>query len=146
MSFGLLEQVIDILHLHSASQMMNLFAAIGHHNYAKSTWVYLQMMVDLSKSHPWLYEKFSNEGLFACRRSHRSWAGLWPDLTIEQVMMRAIKNRGRLTRGSGFSESVRVLWVYSMHAAASYYNARINLSKLNKSKALHNELAESRLQ
>ena len=103
------------------------------------------MMVDLSKSHPWLYEKFSNEGLFACR-SHRSWAGLWPDLTIEQVMMRAIKNRGRLTRGSSFSESVRVLWVYSMHAGASYYNALINLSKLNKSKALHNELADSRLQ
>ena len=25
------------LHLHSASQMMNLFAATGHHNYAKST-------------------------------------------------------------------------------------------------------------
>ena len=52
------------LHLHSASQMMNLFAATGHHNYAKSTRVYLQMMVDLPKSHPWLYEKFSKEDLF----------------------------------------------------------------------------------
>ena len=28
------------LHLHSASQMMNLFAATGHHNYGKSTRVY----------------------------------------------------------------------------------------------------------
>ena len=44
--------------------MMNLFAATGHHNYAKSTRVYLQMMVDLPKSHPWLYEKFSKEDLF----------------------------------------------------------------------------------
>ena len=61
-------------------------------------------------------------------------------------MMRVIKCRGGLTRGSGFSESVRVLWVYSMHAVASYHNARINLSKLKKSKALHNELGESRLQ
>ena len=60
--------------------------------------------------------------------------------------MRVIKCRGGLTRGSGFSESVRVLWVYSMHAVASYHNARINLSKLKKSKALHNELGESRLQ
>ena len=52
-SFGLLEQMIGIhLHLHSALQMMNLFAATGHHNYAKSTRVYLQMMVDLPKSHP----------------------------------------------------------------------------------------------
>ena len=103
-------------------------------------------MVDLPKSHPWLYGKFSNEGLFVCRRSHRYWAGLSPDLTIEQVMMRAIKSREGLTRGSGLSESVRVLWVYSMHAAAAYHNALINLSKLNKSKALHNELGESRLQ
>ena len=60
--------------------------------------------------------------------------------------MRAIKSRGGLARGSGFSKSVRVRWVYSMHAAASCHNALINLSKLNKSKVLHNELAESRLQ
>ena len=60
--------------------------------------------------------------------------------------MQAIKSRGGLTRGSGFSESVRVLWVYSMHAAASYHNALINLSELSKSKALHNELVKSRLQ
>ena len=126
--------------------MMNLFAATGHHNYAKSTRVYLQMMVDLPKLHPWLYEKFSNEGSFVCRRSHRYWVGLWPDLTIEQVMMRAIKGRGGLIKGSGFSESVRVLWVYSMYAAASYHNALINLSKFNKSKALHNEPGESRWQ
>ena len=43
-----------------------------------------------------------NAGLFVCRRSHQYWAGLWPDLSIEQVMMRAIKSRGGLTRGSGF--------------------------------------------
>ena len=60
--------------------------------------------------------------------------------------MQAIKSRGGLTRGSGFSESVHVLWVYSMHAAASYHNALINLSELSKSKALHNELVKSRLQ
>ena len=29
------------LHLHSALRLMNLFAATGHHNYAKSTRVYL---------------------------------------------------------------------------------------------------------
>ena len=60
--------------------------------------------------------------------------------------MQAIESRGGLTRGSGFYETVRVLWMYSMHAAASYHDALINFSKLNNSKALHNELGESRLQ
>ena len=91
------------LHLFSAGKMMNLFAATRHHNYTKSTRIYLQLMCDLPEKHPWLQQKFSEEGLFVVRRSDRFWAGLWPDLTIEQVMMRAIKSRGGLTRGSKFT-------------------------------------------
>lgn len=134
------------LHLQSASKMMNLFAATGHHNYAKSTRIYLQQMSDLPESHPWLYHKFSKEGLFVARRSDRYWAGLWPDLTIEQVMMRAIKSRGGLTRGSGFTESARILWIYSMHATSSYHTALSTLTNNTRDSSLqHEELGKTRL-
>ena len=86
-------------------------------------------MLNLQTTHPWLYHKFS-EGLFVVRRSDRFWPGLWPDLTIEQVMMRALKSRGGLTRGSGFTESVCTLWIYSMHATASYHDALSSLTKI----------------
>ena len=135
------------LHLHSASKMMNLFAATGHHNYVKSTRIYLQQMSDLPEKHPWLHHKFAKEGLFVARRSDRYWAGLWPDLTIEQVRMRAIKSKGGLTRGSGFTESARILWIYSMHAGGSYHTALSSLTNNTRDSSLqHEDLGKSRLQ
>ena len=43
-------------HLIAVGKMLNIFAASGHHNYAKSAQLYLQMMHDLPKPHPWLFE------------------------------------------------------------------------------------------
>ena len=135
------------LHLYAISKMTNLYAATGHINYAKSARIYLQLMVDLENTHPWLHQKFSEEGLFVVRRSDRFWAGLWPDLTIEQVMIRSLKSRGGLTRGSGFTESVRTLWIYSMHATAGYHDALSTLTKnQNKTSDQHQDLGKSRLQ
>ena len=74
------------MHLDATSQMRNLFAATGHVNYAKSTRLYLQIMLNLSTSHPWLYEHF-RKGFHAIRWNDRFWAGLWSDLVIEQFMM-----------------------------------------------------------
>ena len=91
------------------SKMLNLFAATGHVHYVKCSRIYLQMKVNLEHTHPWFYQRFAVEGLFVVRRSERFWAGLWPDLTIEQIMMRALKSRGGLTLGSSFTESVRIL-------------------------------------
>lgn len=84
------------LHLYSISKMLNLFAATGHIHYTKSARIYLQLMLNLETTHPWLYRRFAVEGLFIVRRSDRFWAGLWPDLTIEQVLMRSLKSRGGL--------------------------------------------------
>ena len=88
--------------------MLNLFAVTDHVHYAKCSRIYLQMKVNLEHTHPWFYQRFA-VGLFVVRRSERFWAGLRPDLTIEQIMMRALKSRGGLTLGSGFTESVRIL-------------------------------------
>ena len=41
------------IHLGSISEMLNLFAATGHLNYAKSARIYLQLMLDLLNSYSW---------------------------------------------------------------------------------------------
>ena len=102
--------------------MLNLFAATGYVHYAKCSRIYLQMMANLECIHPWLCQRFALEGLFVVRRSERLWPGLRPDLSIGE-MVRALKSRGGLTHGSGFTESVRMLWIYSVHTTASYHNA-----------------------
>lgn len=94
------------LHLIAVEKMLNLFAATGHINYAKSARLYLQQMQQLPTEHPWLYHCFSEQGFHTVRRSSRYWAELWTDLIIEQVMMRSIKSRGGLTRGRGVTENV----------------------------------------
>ena len=94
-------------HTKAVGRMMNLFAATGHIHYAKSSRLYIQQMLDLPNYYPWLYQCFIEHGFHTVRRNSRYWAGLWTDLTIEQVMMQSIKSRGGLTRGRGLTESVR---------------------------------------
>ena len=59
------------------------------------------------------------EGHHVVRRSDRFWAGLSPDLIIEQVLMRSIKTHDGLTRGKGMTENQRLVWVLSMAVCAS---------------------------
>ncbi|MCG8032822.1 MAG: hypothetical protein JAZ03_11695, partial [Candidatus Thiodiazotropha taylori] len=92
------------LHLQSVHDMLPYFAASGHNLYAKSAYLYLQMMQALPETHPELYDKFT-QGFHVVRRSDRYWAGLSTDLIIEQVLMRSVKTSGGLTRGRGMTET-----------------------------------------
>lgn len=131
-------------HLRAVSKLLNLFAASGHINYAKSARLYLQMMRELPDTHPWLYQKFV-EGNHAVRRSNKYWAGLWTDLCIEQVLMRSMKSQGGLTRGRGMTESVRHQWVYSMHHCAAVQEAMSSLTnRPHHTSEQHVELGKSR--
>ena len=47
-------------------------------------------------------------------------------------MLRTIKSRGGLTRDRGFTESVRILWVYSMHKCASMHQSMSELTGLKQ--------------
>ena len=133
------------LHLIALTKMLNLFAATGHINYAKSSRLYLQLMFDLPKDHPWLYNCFQEHGFQVVRRSNRFWAGLWTDLTIEQVMMRSIKSRGGLTRGRGVTETVLLQWILSMHKYAAVHEAMTSVTNAkHKTSEQHVELGESR--
>ena len=78
------------------------------------------------------------------QRSDRYWAGLWTDLTKEQVIMRTIKSRGGLTRGRGMSESVRMLWIYSMHKCSQVHESMTMLQHTTSDQ--HVEMGKSRVQ
>ena len=133
------------LHLIAVGKMMNLFAATGHINYAKSSRLYLQLMLELPTDHPWLYNCFVEQGFHSVRRSSRYWAGLCTDLVIEQVMMRSIKSRGGLTRGRGMTETVHLQWIYSMHKCARVHDAMTAITNLKHNTSdQHVELGISR--
>ena len=125
--------------------MLDLFAATGHINHAKSARLYIQQMWELQETHPWLLFETFTEGYHVVRRSDRFWSGLWSDLVIEQTLMRSLKTRGGLTRGRGMSESVRHLWVLSLNASASIDQAMTDVSAVNmKSSEQHVEMGMSR--
>jgi hypothetical protein len=133
------------LHLVAITKMLNLFAATGHINYAKSARLYLQLMLELRTDYPWLYHCFQEQGFHTVRRSNRFWAGLWTDLTIEQVMMRSIKSRGGLTRGRGVTETVRLQWIYSMHKCAGVHDAMTSVTNVkHKTSEQHIDFGTSR--
>ena len=134
------------IHLSALSKMIDLFAATGHYNYAKCARLHLQQMLELDTMYPWVHTNFLEHGYHTVRRSDRFWAGLWTDLVIEQVLMRALKSRGGLTHGRGVSESVRLLWVKTMHRCASVDNAMSDLTGLlHKTSEQHTELGQSRI-
>ena len=134
------------LSLSTLQKMLNLFAATGHINYAKSARLYLQLMLELPLSHPWLYENISTKGFHFIRRSDKFWSGLWPDIIIEQVLMRSVKSRGGLTRGRGMSESVCMLWIRSMHYCGSLHQSLSTLTDHTHSTSdQHAELGHSRM-
>ena len=133
------------LYLVSLQKMLNLFAASGHINYAKSARLYLQKMLQLKEDEPRLYQKLSSECMFFINRTEKQWSGLWTDLVIEQVLMRAIKNRGGLTRGRSMTESVCILWTHSMHITGSISHTMSELTNnMHQTSEQHKELGESR--
>ena len=131
-------------HLYCVSEMLNLFAATGHGNYAKCGRLYLQEMQNMNITHPELYESFMN-GDHTARRTQKFWNGIWTDLCIEQTLMRSIKSRGGLTSDRGLSESSRNLWVLSLTSCANVHNALMDLiiSQTTRKEA-HVELRASR--
>ena len=76
-------------------------------------------MMQLESDHSDVYLAFKR-GHFVIRRSNRYWGGLSTDLIIKQVLMRSLKSTGGLTRGTGFNELQRALWVMSMPTCSSY--------------------------
>ena len=103
------------LQLKALTRMLPYLAASHHNLYVKCVRLYRQSMIDLPTDHPDVYRAFAS-GLHVARRSNQFWTGLSIDLVIEQVLMRSLKTGGGLTRGRGFKEQQRLIWLLSMPA------------------------------
>ena len=90
--------------------------------YAKSMYLYLQYMNELSSPNPDLSQMFMN-GHYAVRRSDLFWGAVSTNLFTEQEMMRSVKKTGVLTRGLGITELCRAKWLLSTPACAKIKQA-----------------------
>ena len=126
--------------------MLPYFAACGHNNYAKSVWLYLQQMSNLERDNTDMYCEFL-QGFHVIRRTERRvWAGLPPDLIIEQMLMRSLKATGCLTRGTGFKVVQCNTYLFSQPACAEVTTAIQELTcKLYSTSEQHKEMSVTRI-
>ena len=133
------------LHLDMCRMMLPCFASSGHFHYQKSVYLYPQTMSQIQLTHPDLHKHFMN-GLHVIRRNDRFWAGLSPDLVIEQVLMRSLKTSGGLTRGRGMSERQRAIWLLSMPVTAEMNRAMQDFTGIKyQTSDQHKDTAHARI-
>ena len=126
--------------------MLPYLAAAGHNNYVKSLVLFLNKMEKLQNTHPNVYRHFVKDGLFVIRRTDNYWAGIFPDLCIEQVLMGSIKSVGGLTRGRGFDDSTSLVWLLSMPTCAEIHKAIEEVCDANDTGVdVHKDLSKARL-
>ena len=107
------------LHLDSIKSMIPYFHAAGHLAYAQSAHLYLQQMSKLKeRMSEYEYQYYTQKAGFTIRRTYKLWAGIWIDMTIEQVVMRQMKVSGGLTHGRGMTDTATTQWVASMPACS----------------------------
>ena len=96
--------------------MINLFSATAHNNYAKTIRLYLQSVQVLEKDHPQIFKQFAF-GNHTVRRTDMIWSRLWTYLSIEQILMKSLKDRGGVI-GKEMTEIVLKFWTKTMHRSA----------------------------
>jgi len=133
------------LYLQSLCEMQAYLAAAGHNNYTKSLALFIPKMFELESTHPDVHAAFMN-GFFPVRRSDGVWSGIFTDLFIEQVLMAGIKSSGGLTRGRGFTESTRLLFLLSRPICAEVSQSIFEIAGLSMNTGDgHRDLAKSRI-
>ena len=102
-----------ITHIEITKSMLNLFAATGHNNYAKSCRLYIQSAEELSLNNQHVYQQFLH-GNHTVKRTQTNWSGIWTDLSIEQILMKSLKGRSGII-GRGITKNVMNVWTTTMH-------------------------------
>ena len=83
-------------------------------------------------------------GNHTVRRSSKQWAGIWTDLSIEQILVKSLKGK-RGVIGRGITENVLYVRTKTMHRCAEVTNARNIVSFLSNSEVKHEETFASRV-
>ncbi|KAK3928365.1 Protein lin-54-like protein [Frankliniella fusca] len=132
------------LHIAALKLMLPVFPAAGHLNYAKSAPLHLKIAESLPNilSEDEYLAFVTN---FSIRRSDKFFAGLSSDLTIEQVLMAALKGRQGVTRGRGMTDSTIATFVKTMPLCTRVSRAVKSFAGLDtETTAVHVDLRESR--
>ena len=81
--------------------MLHIFAAAGHHQYAKGARLYCQLMKELETlpAYKDTLERFNTHRNHVVRYSNHEWFGNWCDICIEQTLTKAAKLECGLSRG-----------------------------------------------
>ena len=133
------------LHLYCVHQMLPIFHASGHLNYAKSAHVYLQDSLELLNSKSPENDLYVKSGYFTIRRTEKFWSGVWSDMTIEQVLMRSLSSIGGLTGGRGITDTTIATWINSMPVCSRVCEAIEEYAGVHSlSSEQHVELREAR--
>ena len=125
------------------NRMLHVFAAAGHHNYAKAAHLYVQMMKTYEKGSAEeiaTISSFKENGNHVVRYSSNEWSRVWSDLTIEQTMMKNSKSEGGISGGRfRNAESAQRVWVQTLD-----HMSLINqLSTKKACKIIHRDLANA---
>ena len=133
------------LHLTSTNAMLNMFAATGHNNYAKSCRLYLQSIAELQKNQPEFYDKFL-KGNYTIRRTLKNWSGIWTDLSIEQILIGSLKARSGVV-AKGITKNVLNVWTKTMHRCAevSAVDSFVTAKSASTEETKHKELFAGRV-
>ena len=136
-----------MLYLQSLCDMHPYLSAAGHNNYTKSLALFIPKMIDLKRTHPDVYATFANKGLFPVRRTDGARSGIFTDLFIAQVLMAGLTTFGGLTRGRGFNESTRLLFLLSRPICAEIGPSIFYIAELSSDKQDgHRDLTTARIQ
>ena len=124
------------------NRMLHIFAATGHHHYARAARLYVQLMLSYEKGSPSesaILQSFKLSGTHVVRYSSYEWSGIWSDLSIEQTLMRTAKSDGGLSGGRFRNgESAYRCWVQTL-SHMSMINRLSSSSSRNKN--IHRDLA-----
>ena len=134
------------LYLQCLSDMLPYLAAAGHNNYTKSQAIFIPKMMALQCTHPDVHAAIM-KGLFPVRRTDGAWTGMFTDLFIESVLMAGLKSTGGLTRGRGFNETTRLLFLLSRPICAEISQSIFEIAGLSSHEEDgHREQTASRIQ
>ena len=115
-------------------------------NYTKSLAIVVPKMMDLQCTHRDVYAAFI-KGLFPVRTTDGAWTGMLTDLFIDFVLMAGLKSTGGLSRGRGFNESSRLLFLLSRPIRVEISQSIFEIAGLSSDEEDgHREQTASRIQ
>ena len=100
------------------NRMLDIFAADGHQNYAKSARLYVQIMLKYgegSPEHQAVFQSFKMTGNIVVRYSSLGWSRIWGEFCIEYKMVKTSKSNDIYSVGLFCNhESVHRCWIQTL--------------------------------